>query len=128
MTELQEKAIAKIDAEIEKAKGSRAYEVIGDYLINLVTAHPEAAEKLMDEKKSLAGAYKEMESNARKKAHNGCAVLTDEEGFEIVCDYFGLDYQPCSGLSAVKTKPAASTAEAVAKPTPQLDINLDDLL
>lgn len=117
MTELQEKAIAKIDAEIEKAKGNRAYEVIGEYLINLLTAHPEAVEKLMDEKKSLAGAYKEMESNARKKAHNGCAVLTDEEGYEIVCDYFGIDYQPGPRLSVVKTKP-----------TPQLDINLDDLL
>lgn len=40
MTNLQEKAIEKIDAEIEKNKGSRAYEVIGEYLINLVTVHP----------------------------------------------------------------------------------------
>lgn len=65
-----------------------------------------------------------MESRARKKAHNGCAVLTDEEGFEIVCYYYGIDYQSCSGLSAVKPKPA----EFVVKPTPKLDINLDDLL
>lgn len=124
MTNLQEKAIEKIDAEIEKNKGNRAYEVIGEYLINLVTAHPEVSEKLMDEKKSLVGAYKEMKSKARKKAYKGCAVLTDEEGFEIVCDYYGIDYQPRSGLSAVETKPA----ESVAKPKPKLDINLDDLL
>ena len=40
MTELQEKAIAKIDAEIEKAKGNRVIELIGEYLINVVSNNP----------------------------------------------------------------------------------------
>lgn len=45
MTELQERAIAKIDAEIEKEKGNRILEIIGEFLINLVTANSDAAAK-----------------------------------------------------------------------------------
>ena len=45
MTELQERAIAKIDAEIEKERGNRILEIIGEFLINLVTANSDAAEK-----------------------------------------------------------------------------------
>ena len=52
MTELQERAIAKIDAEIEKEKGNRILEIIGEFLINLVTTNSDAAEKLLDEKKN----------------------------------------------------------------------------
>lgn len=122
MTELQERAIAKIDAKIEKEKRNRAIAVIGEYLINLATAHPEVAEKLADTNKTLAGAYDAMYKEARKKQYNHCAVLTDEEGFEIVCEYFGIDYQP-PGADKVE-KQAAQPA----KTAPALDIELDDLL
>lgn len=39
MTELQELAIAKIDAEIEKEKGNRILEIIGEFLINIGKNH-----------------------------------------------------------------------------------------
>ena len=122
MTELQERAIAKIDTEIEKEKGNRILEIIGEFLINLVTANPDAAEKLLDEKKNLKGAYETMRNEARKYQKDGCAVLTDDEGFEIVCEYFGIDYQP-PGADKVE-KQAAQPA----KTAPALDIELDDLL
>ena len=122
MTELQERAIAKIDAEIEKEKRNRAIAVIGEYLINLATAHPEVAEKLADTNKTLAGAYDAMYKEARKKQYNHCAVLTDEEGFEIVCEYFGIDYQP-SGMDKTK-KPMMPEAKTAAV----LNVELDDLL
>ena len=64
-----------------------------------------------------------MAGEARKKAHNGCAVLTEEEGFEIVCNYYGINHYP-DGRIIVNTTPPVPAA----KPTPQLDINLDDLL
>ena len=122
MTELQERAIAKIDAEIEKEKGNRILEIIGEFLINLATANPDAAEKLLDEKKNLKGAYDAMYKEARKKQYNHCAVLTDEEGFEIVCEYFGIDYQP-SGMDKTR-KPMMPPVETAAV----LNIELDDLL
>lgn len=122
MNELQNKAIAKLDAEIEKEKRNRAIAVIGEYLINLATAHPEVAEKLADTNKTLAGAYDAMYKEARKKQYNHCAVLTDEEGFEIVCEYFGIDYQP-SGMDKTR-KPMMPPVETAAV----LNIELDDLL
>ena len=120
MTEVQERAIAKIDAEIEKEKGNRILEIIGEFLINLVTANPDAAEKLLDEKKNLKGAYEAMRNEARKYQKDGCAVLTDDEGFEVICGYYGLEYH--SGGKIVPEKaPDVKAATA-------LDIELDDLL
>lgn len=120
MTELQERAIAKIDAEIEKEKGNRILEIIGEFLINLVTANPDAAEKLLDEKKNLKGTYEAMRNEARKYQKVGCAVLTDDEGFEVICGYYGLEYY--SGGKIVPEKaPDVKAATA-------LDIELDDLL
>lgn len=122
MNKLQNKAIAKLDAEIEKEKRNHAIAVIGEYLINIVTAHPETAEKLADTNKTLAGAYDAMYKEARKKQYNHCAVLTDEEGFEIVCEYFGINYQP-SGMDKTRKPmiPAVKTSAV-------LNIELDDLL
>lgn len=122
MNELQNKAIAKLDAEMEKEKRNHAIAVIGEYLINLITAHPQVAEKLADSKNTLAGAYEAMRTEARKKMYNNCAVLTDEEGFEIVCEYFGIDYQPPG------TDKIAKQAAQPEKTAPALDIELDDLL
>ena len=70
MNELQNKAIAKLDAEMEKEKRNHAIAVIGEYLINLITARPEIAEKLADSKNTLAGAYEAMRTEARKKMYN----------------------------------------------------------
>ena len=119
MNELQNKAIAKLDAEMEKEKRNHAIAVIGEYLINLITARPEIAEKLADSKNTLAGAYEAMRTEARKKMYNNCAVLTDEEGFEIVCEYFGID---------PGTDKIAKQAVQPGKTAPALDIELDDLL
>ena len=122
MNELQNKAIAKLDAEMEKEKRNHAIAVIGEYLINLVTRHPQVAENLADSKNTLAGAYEAMRTEARKKMYNNCAVLTDEEGFEIVCEYFGIDYQPPG------TDKIAKQAAQPEKTASALDIELDDLL
>lgn len=121
MTELQERAIAKIDAEIEKEKGNRILEIIGEFLINLVTATPDAAEKLLDEKKNLKGAYEAMRNEARKYQKDGCAVLTDDEGFEVICGYYGLEYYSGGGKIVPENVPDVNAVTA-------LDIELDDLL
>lgn len=121
MTELQERAIAKIDAEIEKEKGNRILEIIGEFLINLVTANSDAAAKLLDEKKNLKGAYEAMRNEARKYQKDGCAVLTDDEGFEVICRYYGLEYHSGGGKIVPEKSPYVKAVTA-------LDIELDDLL
>lgn len=121
MTELQERAIAKIDTEIEKEKGNRIQEIIGEFLINLVTVNPDAAAKLLDEKKNLKGAYEAMRNEARKYQKEGCAVLTDDEGFEVICGYYGLEYHSGGGKIVPEKTPDVKAATT-------LDIELDDLL
>ena len=56
MNEIQNKAISKLDAEMEKEKRNHAIAVIGEYLINLVTARPEIAGQLADSVKNIAEA------------------------------------------------------------------------
>ena len=46
------------------------------------------AEKICNEKKSIEKSLKEVEKVARKKAVAGCAVLSDNEVFKIVREYY----------------------------------------
>lgn len=55
LTEGQKQAIEKLDAEMEKAKDSCS-KYIAEQLLQLASSCPEVAEKILAEKKSLAGA------------------------------------------------------------------------
>lgn len=83
----------KEDINKEAEGKNAAIRVIADALISRAEKSHEICEIIHDALtagKTLQGAYKEMESVARKKAVGGCAVLTDEEGLKIVYDYFGI--------------------------------------
>lgn len=87
---MKEQAIAKIKVEMEK--DNDAYiKVVGDMLLKHISAHPADAEKIIAEDKSISGSISAMTEVARKKQKNSRAVLTDEEGFEIVLKYFEID-------------------------------------
>lgn len=87
---MKEQAIAKIKAEMEK--DNDAYiKIIGDMLLKHISAHPSDSEKIIAEGKSISGSVSAMTEVARKKQKNSRAVLTDEEGFEIVLKYFEID-------------------------------------
>lgn len=125
-----ERAIKKIQDEIAKNKDNPAIKVVGDFLIVQIQSHPEDAEKIMTEKKTVAGAMDFMKEKARKKQKNGYAVIDPDEGLKIVMDYFGIK----GALEDAKTvlKPAKSVSkpkETVPKPAESaFDIDLDDLL
>lgn len=61
---------------------------IEEYLTNI--CNDKIAEKLMAEGKTLIGAFEFMRDKAKEIAENGCACLTDEEGFRIVEEYYGI--------------------------------------
>lgn len=82
--------ITKFDTECDKSPNNRVLRVICEHMIDFLHNHPQAAERI-DEKKTLSGAIEEMKKEARKRAVNGCGVLTDEEGFEIIHKYFGIE-------------------------------------
>lgn len=82
-----EKAIEKIKEEMEKNK-TPYVQAIGNYVLTQIEINLECAKEVVDEKKTLEEAFKKVTEEARKKAVNNCAVLTDEEVFKIVAKYY----------------------------------------
>lgn len=89
---MKEQVIAKIKAEM-KTDTSPYVQVIGEMLLKHINAHPADAEKILSDDKTISKSLDAMKSEARINQKNGCAVLTDEEGFSIVLKYFGIDTQ-----------------------------------
>lgn len=119
-----EQAIAKLDEEMEAAKDNGVIVVLANYMIDYVTAHPEAAEAVLAEGKTLAGAFEAMRQEAQKHQKGRCAVLSDAEGFAIVRDYYGID----GDIPAVQMPKAPIPQPAVAVAPGGIDLDLDDLL
>lgn len=99
--ELLVKALGKLDEEMQK----------GDAVIKLIHEHIEpllyiAKENVLiniaDGKNTLKGALAAMRSKAKENAVNNIGVLSDDEGYKICRDYFGLGEK--------EEKPAAVTA------------------
>lgn len=83
-----ERAIERIKREMKQKKDNSYIQAIGDYLLKQVEINRDAAEKICNEKKSIEKSLKEVEKVARKKAVAGCAVLSDNEVFKIVREYY----------------------------------------
>lgn len=85
------KAIDKIKAEMEQKKDNSYIQAIGDYLLKQVEINRDAAEKIVNENKSIETSFKEVEKVARKKAIGGGAVMSDAEVFKIVREYYSFE-------------------------------------
>lgn len=78
-------AIGKL--EVEKEKANEYEKIIADYMITQA-ADTEVARAIRRKGKTVKGALAEMEKQARKKAVNGMAMITDREGYGIVKKYY----------------------------------------
>lgn len=85
-----QKAIKKINSEMQKSPEDRRLEVIGQYLIDRCRDEGTAA-ALLAKGKSLAGFMAELKKEAKKQAVNGFAMIADEEVFRMLRQYYGLD-------------------------------------
>ena len=86
MSDLTNRAIAKLTGECEKKEYLIPFE---EYLTGIMT--DKVAEKVLEEKKSLQGAFDNMKKIARARAKNGCAYIPPEEGFRIIRDYYKIE-------------------------------------
>ena len=111
-----EKAIEKLKTEMDQNKDNAYIQCVGEYLIEYVNRNPDKAAAFLTDDKTIAGSLQEMKETARKQAKNGCAVLTDEEGYKAVFKYFGID--------SLESAPAVTQAASKSS----LDISLDELL
>lgn len=126
---MKAEAIAKLKAEMDGNKNNPYIKVVGEFLLRHLEANPNNAEKIMAADKTIAKSLDAMKEEARKKQHNGMAMLTDAEGFAIVLKYFGIEGEVNTGaaLSAPTFRPAV-TAPAAEPAASDFDVKLDDFL
>lgn len=96
MTENMKKAVEKIDKEMEK---SPSYKPFAQYIIDELIVSDVAAEKILNEKKSLSACYKDIESKARSRAVGSCAFVEPETVYGWIRQYFGFNYVPEKSVS-----------------------------
>lgn len=85
-------AIAHITDEAMKINEPGAIK-IEEYLTAKCTGNT-VAEKLLDKEKSLGTLYAEIRKMAKRKAVNGMAMIPDQEIYDMVDEYYGLNETP----------------------------------
>lgn len=107
-------AIAKLEKEMEEKKENTYIQCVGKYMVDYLNEHPDHAEKILADDRTLEGSMKHMRSVASKKKVGNVAVLTPVEGFKTVLEYY-------------KIKDEVPQSEGSSKPKRKVDISLDDL-
>jgi hypothetical protein len=111
-----QQALQKLQTEIGSVDKKNKYvPVVGGFLINHVRNNPEHASLILVDGKTVSGSLEAMKAEAKKQASDGVGVLTDEEGFNVVLKYFGVDVPD----------PVAPEPEPTAR---NFNVSLDDLL
>ena len=110
-------AIEKIKAEMEENKNPYT-EIIGNYVIQQIQVNPQVAEAIINEEKTLAGSLEQMRNEVLKVKQGNVAVLTDEQGFKIIRDYFEFEN--------IKNNEIPEHKEEVKKIDDDFNISLDD--
>lgn len=128
LTEGQKQAIEKLDAEMEKAKDSCS-KYIAEQLLQFASSCPEVAEKILEQKKTLAGALDAIKAEAKKHAVGGCGCVDEAQAVKIACKYYNIKAtKPAAEPAAVRQalgKTAGTQAETCAGED-TVSVNLDD--
>lgn len=128
LTEGQKQAIEKLDAEMEKAKDSCS-KYIAEQLLQLATSCPEVAEKILEQKKTLAGALDAIKAEAKKHAVGGCGCVDEAQAVEIACKYYSIKPTKLTAESAAAHQALGKTPETsmdTGAGAAAVSVNLDD--
>lgn len=118
-------AVNKLRTEMEASKNPYV-KVVGEHLLKVLEINPAAAEKVLAEGKTIAGALTAMKTEASKNKFDGMAMLTDEEGYAIALKYFGFTGTiPTPAVAPAQAAPEPPPAPVTSPPT--FGISVDDL-
>lgn len=120
-----EEAIKKIKEEMDK-NNNPYVKVVGEFLVQHLNTNSDSAEKILDKEKSIIKSLDEMRKAAEKKKVGNCAVLTDQEGFEIVLKYFGIKASDVATQAPVKE--TITKLDSKGPKEIDFDVRLDDFL
>lgn len=104
-----EKAIEKINAEMQKNPDDQYTEIIGHYVIDRC-GDETVANLVLKDGKTLEGAMKAVVTAASKAKHGNVAVMTPDRVFGEIDRYFGLTTDARAQQRAMMTVPGGGTA------------------
>lgn len=81
------KAIEKLTAESNRLNSNHS-QAIAEYLIDHITE--DSAARIVHDSKSLEGCVRAISSKAKSKAVNNCAMISDQEVYSWVNEYYGI--------------------------------------
>lgn len=118
-------AIDQLNKEQEKHLKDANYCRIHEFLVDMVTANPELAEKITAKKDVLQNALKVLRETARKRQTGGCGGVSDKEAFELIMKDLGI-----TGYEVVLTPVVrkVGTPEEPATKRKKTYLDLDDFL
>lgn len=118
--DMRAEAIEKLNKEMDGANNNPYVQVIGKFLLQHIESNPDDAGKILAADKTIAKSLDAMRKAAEKVKVGNMAMLSDEEGYRIVLQYFGIEGQPTAATSPpVEPKPTAGAA---------FDVKLDDFM
>lgn len=124
LTEGQKQAIKKLDKEMEAAKDPCS-KYIAEQLLQLATSCPEVSEKILEQKKTLAGALDAIKAEAKKHAVGGC--VDEAQAVEIACKYYNIKAtKPAAGATAANQALGKTPETSMDTGAAAISINLDD--
>ncbi len=115
-----EKAIAAINAEMQKEPSNQYLEIIGQYMIDRCSEQTVADS--VNKRKTLKGAMDAIRAAAKKKGGQ-CVVMRDEEILDAVDTYFGIGKDESARRSCKVFVDGGTPA-----PADMLDLNFEDLI
>lgn len=121
MDNLMNRAMDKLRDEMAAKHNDPNLCALGEYMTGLLQRMPEAADRILENGKSLKGAWGALEAYARKLPRSGnCVAVRDEDAYRVCREYFGI------GDAEEFEKAAEPRAAAPAAVAPAS--SLDDLM
>ena len=97
------KATEKVESEMKKYENDRSIQRVGNFLLQQLAKDNDVAIKILDPEKSIEKSMdymqKQVEKTIEKLKKTGVVtgVITDEEGFELILKYYGIEEKKKSG-------------------------------
>lgn len=121
------KAIQKINSEMQKNASDQYTEIVGHYIIDRCSDDITAA-RVADEKKSLKGAMEAIMQVAAKAKRGNAAVLLPNQVFGAVDQYFGLPTSEAAQEAAIAAVCGATRTPVTPPVAKKVALNLSDFL
>lgn len=120
---MHEKAISKLNEEIKQEKDNLYVQVVGEFLIKFIKENINLGEKFMAKDKTIGKSLDAMKKVAEKKKTGNFAMLTPEEGYRAVLNYFDIKTE-----KVIKTELLEFTPKIDNTVDLKFNLKLEDLL